>query len=115
MNTATGANMVRRKRGRHSPENSPSKRRRRSQFECRSRRWVVSSKDSSNCTGQNNHSFEFCFSLNLHSLQIVFRFTLNLHSLQIVFRFSNTVCEFEEIRTERGFEVFWNIEKVIYS
>ncbi|KAK8470500.1 hypothetical protein PHAVU_004G157500 [Phaseolus vulgaris] len=50
MNTATGANMVRRKRGRHSPENSPSKRRRRSQFECRSRRWVVSSKDSSNCT-----------------------------------------------------------------
>ncbi|KAL2321203.1 hypothetical protein Fmac_030172 [Flemingia macrophylla] len=39
--------MVRRKRGRHSPENSPPKRRRRS--ECR-RRWVFSSKDSSNCT-----------------------------------------------------------------
>ncbi|KAH1234192.1 Carbon catabolite repressor protein 4 5 [Glycine max] len=42
--------MVRHKRGRPSPENSPSKRRRRrSPLECR-RRWVVSSKDSSNCT-----------------------------------------------------------------
>nr|KYP69690.1 Carbon catabolite repressor protein 4 isogeny 5 [Cajanus cajan] len=41
--------MVRRKRGRHSPENSPSKRRTRSHFECR-RRWVLSSQDSSNCT-----------------------------------------------------------------
>ncbi|TKY44705.1 Carbon catabolite repressor protein 4-like 5 [Spatholobus suberectus] len=42
-------NMVRRKRGRPSPENSPSKRRRRSNLECR-RKWVFSSKDSSNCT-----------------------------------------------------------------
>ncbi|KAG2385208.1 Carbon catabolite repressor protein [Vigna angularis] len=50
MNSRSGANMVRRKRWRHSPENSPSKRRRRSQSECRSRRWIISSKDSSNCT-----------------------------------------------------------------
>ncbi|CAJ1951895.1 unnamed protein product [Sphenostylis stenocarpa] len=42
--------MTRDKRGMHSPENSRSKRRRRSQFEGRSRRWVFSSKDFSNCT-----------------------------------------------------------------